>query len=217
MQPNAILCCQDRALQASLQSVINPEFQLYVCRDEDELSALLRDVKPELILFHVGVDPTRIDQAVSVILVHEDIPVFVLDGQVTNEIGKVMVKAGARGYCSDHIEPTLIVNGMHSILQGQLWAPRNVMRSIMDELMGRQSVTQSIEQNSEMATLTPREKQVSALVAKGYTNKDVADALGMTVRTVKAHLTASFEKTGTRSRLELSLKLRGDDVFDDAG
>jgi DNA-binding CsgD family transcriptional regulator len=53
--------------------------------------------------------------------------------------------------------------------------------------------------------LTPRERQVIALVGAGYTNKDLARELGISENTAKHHLTNVFDKLGVSNRLELVL------------
>ncbi|MBL8432557.1 MAG: helix-turn-helix transcriptional regulator, partial [Dechloromonas sp.] len=57
--------------------------------------------------------------------------------------------------------------------------------------------------------LSGRETQVARLVASGASNKEIADQLAITERTVKAHLTVIFEKLGVRDRLQLSLRING--------
>jgi len=57
--------------------------------------------------------------------------------------------------------------------------------------------------------LSEREVQVARLIANGASNKEIADRLVITERTVKAHLTAIFEKLGVRDRLQLSLRVNG--------
>jgi len=60
-----------------------------------------------------------------------------------------------------------------------------------------------------LAALSAREHQVAQAVARGGTNKEIARAMGITERTVKAHLSAIFEKLGVRDRLQLSLIVNG--------
>jgi len=57
--------------------------------------------------------------------------------------------------------------------------------------------------------LSQRERQVAEAVARGSTNKEIARVMAITERTVKAHLTASFEKLGVRDRMQLSLLVNG--------
>lgn len=59
------------------------------------------------------------------------------------------------------------------------------------------------------ALLSERELQAAKLVAGGASNKEIADQLAITERTVKAHLSAIFEKLGVRDRLQLSLRING--------
>ena len=59
------------------------------------------------------------------------------------------------------------------------------------------------------AALSDRETQVARLVSAGASNKEIAENLLITERTVKAHLSAVFEKLGVRDRLQLSLRVNG--------
>lgn len=56
--------------------------------------------------------------------------------------------------------------------------------------------------------LSPRERDVALQVAGGASNKDVARRLNITERTVKAHLTSTFDKLEVRDRLQLVIALR---------
>jgi two-component system, NarL family, response regulator DevR len=58
------------------------------------------------------------------------------------------------------------------------------------------------------ATLTPREREIAALVARGLSNAQIATRLGVTERTVKNRLTVVFHKLGVRSRVQLALRVR---------
>ena len=86
---------------------------------------------------------------------------------------------------------------------------RRIMQTLVNELLnggyeGEQSAHPSLK------LLTDRELEIAELVAEGSSNKMVATRLGITERTVKAHLTSSFNKTGARGRLELSLMVKGE-------
>jgi DNA-binding CsgD family transcriptional regulator len=56
--------------------------------------------------------------------------------------------------------------------------------------------------------LTPTERRVVELVVQGHTNREVADLLFLSVKTVAAHLTSAYAKLGVRSRTELAHRLR---------
>ena len=59
----------------------------------------------------------------------------------------------------------------------------------------------------ELDSLTARELMVARLVAQGESNREIAEALEITERTVKAHLTAIFEKLQVRDRVQLALAM----------
>lgn len=65
---------------------------------------------------------------------------------------------------------------------------------------------------AEFSRLTPRQREIAALVSEGESNGEIAAALGCSVATVKNGLSAIFKKTGTASRAKLMRKLLGDTV-----
>jgi DNA-binding NarL/FixJ family response regulator len=87
--------------------------------------------------------------------------------------------------------------GMFQELGARLWAER-----AEEELghMGGQAATP--------LELTERERRVASLVAEGLSNREVADQLFVSVRTVEWHLSGAYRKLGVRSRTELARELR---------
>jgi DNA-binding NarL/FixJ family response regulator len=69
---------------------------------------------------------------------------------------------------------------------------------------------------ARLASLTPQQFKVLVLVAEGQLNKQIADALGISERTVKAHLSALFEKLGVRNRTQAGVLLRSLELTDPA-
>lgn len=69
---------------------------------------------------------------------------------------------------------------------------------------------------ARLASLTPQQFKVLVRVAEGELNKQIADALGISERTVKAHLSALFEKLGVRNRTQAGVLLRSLELTDPA-
>ena len=106
--------------------------------------------------------------------------------------------------------PVLLRQVMLVVENGGLW----IGQSLLQKLVGSTSrlfSQRSSGQNTEscLSLLSEREAQVARLVAGGASNKEIAEQLFITERTVKAHLSAVFEKLGLRDRLQLSLKING--------
>jgi DNA-binding NarL/FixJ family response regulator len=68
---------------------------------------------------------------------------------------------------------------------------------------------QSLQQPSEVEVLTKREQEILALLAKGYLYKEIADRLGISLSTVRAHLHAVYEKLHVHSRTQAVIKFLG--------
>lgn len=71
-----------------------------------------------------------------------------------------------------------------------------------------QSFQKPLPTGAKDETLSKRETEVLALVAKGYANKEVADALGLSFETVRSYLKTIYSKLHVRSRTEAAMKFR---------
>lgn len=116
---------------------------------------------------------------------------------------------GASGCCNSYAAPEVLRQVALVVENGGLW----IGQSLLQRLVG--STSRALESRSEAvaetwsALLSEREAQVAKRVAGGASNKEIADQLAITERTVKAHLSAIFEKLGVRDRLQLSLRING--------
>jgi DNA-binding NarL/FixJ family response regulator len=99
------------------------------------------------------------------------------------------------------------------VQNGGLWIGQEMLRRLVggtSRILGARSVEQ--RKNEWSSVLSDRETQVARLVASGASNREIAGKLSITERTVKAHLSAVFEKLGLRDRLQLTLRINGLDV-----
>lgn len=142
------------------------------------------------------------------------IPCVVLSDQPSDEEALAAFAAGARGYCNTHAAAQLLVQIAAVVLQGGLWIGESLMKRLVSATGRLQSVAPTAEGETWSKNLTDREKQVARTLANGASNKEIARALGITERTVKAHVGAIFEKLQVRDRLQLSLRVNGHSLKD---
>ncbi len=119
------------------------------------------------------------------------------------------INQGARGYCHLHAVPDLLREVAHVVAFGGLWVgPELVERMVAAtrDLLGRAGAG-AAPPAPDLSALSAREVQVAHAVAAGKSNKEVAEQLFISERTVKAHLGAVFEKLGLRDRVQLVLRL----------
>lgn len=111
--------------------------------------------------------------------------------------------AGADGYLLKHAEPEVILDGLRQVARGQVPLDGRAARV----LLGARREPRGVE-------LTGREQEVLLLVADGLGNKQIARRLGITERTVKAHLTNIYQRLGVSDRTQADLwtegRLRGE-------
>lgn len=111
----------------------------------------------------------------------------------------------AKGYCNSHATPQLLQQVATVVAQGGLWIGASLMQRLLIPVNPLLAAT---SQDNLADMLTQRELEVARTIAAGASNKEIASQLGITERTVKAHIGAIFEKLNVRDRLQLAMLIR---------
>lgn len=119
--------------------------------------------------------------------------------------GLLALEAGAHTYCHSYAAEHTMRQMLDVIASGELW----VGRSLMARLLKGVRLGAATSGKSWHAPLTEREREVAAMAAMGDSNLTIANALGITERTVKSHLTTIFDKLDVSDRLQLALRIHG--------
>jgi DNA-binding NarL/FixJ family response regulator len=107
-----------------------------------------------------------------------------------------LLSAGASGYVLKRTAPGELINALRAVIKGGTYLDPNVAGAVVETFVWKQG-TGAVE------GLTDRETSVAKLVAQGYTNKEIASQLGISVKTVETHKARSMEKLELRSRADL--------------
>jgi DNA-binding NarL/FixJ family response regulator len=162
----------------------------------DEAVALARSLAPDLVLMDLqmpGVDGVSATRTI----VGEDLSqVLVLTSYSDSERIVAALDAGATGYLLKDAEPDDILSGIRAVSRGE---------SPIDPKAARQLLTARSARPAAAPDLTPREVEVLGLVRQGLANKQIARRLGISERTVKAHLTSAFSRIGVTDRTQAAL------------
>lgn len=133
-----------------------------------------------------------------------DLAVVALDLQPDQAVAVAALEAGARGYCHALATPPMLAQVAIVVSHGGLW----VGPELMSRMVAASHRLPVVASGPRLDCLTARELAVAEEVTRGASNKEVARNLGITERTVKAHLAAAFAKLGVRDRLQLALRLQ---------
>ena len=166
---------------------------------------LARELRPDVCLFDIrmpvldGLEATRLVAGPGVAdpMVVVVITTFDLDEYVYGAL-----RAGARGFLLKDAGPELLVQAVRSAADGEaLIAPSvtvRLLRAFADVPAGRPAA-------QPISPVTAREEEVLLAVARGLTNTEIADALHISLSTVKTHLASLMAKLGARNRVEIAM------------
>ena len=106
------------------------------------------------------------------------------------------LRAGARGYVLKSDPPADLVAAAEALLAGKPYFSGAISATLLDRFVEQRAA-------SAASPLTPRELDVVRLVAEGRNNREVADTLSISIRTVETHRAAAMQKIGVRTTAEL--------------
>jgi len=177
-----------------------------------ELRVELPRIKPKILLLdHDLPELDGVKGVGALIKLSPETTIIILSGPLTDEAEWDLFKTGVRGCCPRDIEPQHLESVVLAVQKGELWIRRSLTRRLLNELWTIALEKNQIKQNSSslLANLTRREHEIAKLVGNGESNKQIAQRLDITERTVKAHLTEIFRKLDIGDRLKLALIVTG--------
>ena len=122
-----------------------------------------------------------------------------------NEFVQAM-KLGCSGIVLKQTAPDLIVKSIRKVNNGEIWLDSHTTAAVMRQFStGFDNGPSGGTKTRERSPLSAREREIVALVAQGYKNKEMAEKMFISEQTVKNHLHNIFDKLGVSDRLELAL------------
>lgn len=177
-----------------------------VCRSEKELFVLIQQSQKETIVLLESRQYEDIGAFLS--LMHEDyahVKIVLCSNKPSYIEGFSMLPLGIRAYVNTYMAHVHIQDMLKAVKSGNIWLYPEFIQKMIEELA--QPKKPLHVKTSILDKLSERERQIALLVKEGLSNKEIAFKTEITERTVKAHLSAIFEKIGVRDRLSLALML----------
>jgi DNA-binding NarL/FixJ family response regulator len=167
----------------------------------DEALTKARELMPDVILMDISMPVC--DGLAATRRIRAEVPTAkIIMLTVAEQEGSLFeaIKIGAYGYLLKTIEPRPLVETLRGVLRGEAPVSRITASKILAEFA--RHAQQAGPATGPRPLLTAREREVLALVARGYTNKEVAAALGITPSTVKNHLQNILDKLHLENRVQ---------------
>jgi DNA-binding NarL/FixJ family response regulator len=110
------------------------------------------------------------------------------------------IMAGAKGYLQDTAEPEEVARAVELVASGSIWAPRKALSMLVDRMLDGGTLSPRTAPQ-----FTHRELEVLQLLVSARSNREIAEALGIEVRTVKSYVGRMMRKVGVGNRIALSI------------
>ena len=170
---------------------------------EDALRGIPKEL-PDVVLMDINLTGMNGIQCVS--RLKERLPKTQVLMLTTYEEGDMIfdsLRAGANGYLLKNMPREELVSAVEQVHAGGAPMSLQIARKVINHFH------RSKKPSSELAQLTVRELEILKQLAKGYMYKEIAENLGISMSTVRTHVSAVYEKLHVQSRTEAAMKLVG--------
>jgi len=174
--------------------------------DGRELLEKLGDLEPDIVLLDLrmpGMDGLSVLQTLQHVKGKSKIIVLTASDD-KNEWVQAM-KLGCSGIVVKQTASEMIVRSIRKVHEGEIWLDSNTTAAVMRQFSSPSDGTSTGRGGRGRSPLSNREREIVALVAQGYRNREMAEKMFISEQTVKNHLHNIFDKLGVSDRLELAL------------
>lgn len=201
-----ILLVDDHAmLRAGLRVLLDlyPDFEVVgEAGDGQEALALVREQSPDVVLMDIAMP--GLDGLMVTRRIREESPqsrVIMLTQHENKEYITPALQVGALGYVLKRSADEELVSAIRAVYQGQTYLDPLVTGIVVDDYRRR---LEGVPEGDPYESLTDREREVLVLVAKGRTNREIAELLHISPKTVDFHRTNLMRKLDVHSRTEVT-------------
>ncbi|MCA1567609.1 MAG: response regulator transcription factor [Acidobacteria bacterium] len=199
-----IFLADDHALiREGLKSLIEAEPDMSVVGETDNGRAAWREAKalrPDVVVMDISMP--ELNGAKATELLKRDCPeTKVLALTIHNDQGYLhqLLKAGASGYVLKRAAPHELIRAIRAVAAGETYLDPTIVNDVVGSYVRKQSAREGQPQGE----LSEREAEVLRLIALGYSNKEIATRLDISVRTVETYKARLMEKLNFHSRAEI--------------
>lgn len=207
MSSISVLLAEDHVItRQGIRRLLEGEKDLAVigeASDGEEAVQMVSELKPDVVVMDIampklnGIEATR-----QIKLIHPRTGVLILSAYDDDEYVFALLRVGAAGYLLKNVSGDELIRAIRAVYKGEPVLDSIIAQKVMNyfRLPGRVRGLEGVSEH-----LSKREIDIIKLAAEGMTNKDIADKLHLSSRTVEGHLRTIFNKLGVGSRTEAVL------------
>jgi DNA-binding NarL/FixJ family response regulator len=186
-----------------LTTLINQQSDLTVCGESDRAAEAFQEIvarKPDVAIVDISLkDSSGIELIKSLSESCPAVAILVLSMHDETHYAERALRAGARGYVVKRETTKKVVDAIRRVLEGKLYIGERVAEAITGRALG----TRQAETRSPVEQLSDRELEVFEMLGHGQGTRQIAESLGVSVKTIQAYCARIKEKMGLESATEL--------------
>ena len=209
--PIRVLIAEDQALlRSTLAALLQPEPGMSVvglAEDGVRAVALAAELRPDVVLMDIQMPGLTGIEATSRICADPALAatrVLILTMFEVDDYVLGALRAGACGFLLKDADPQSLVDAVRTVHEGQsLLSPQVLARLVARMPRTAPAGAPGIARADDVEALTPRQREVLLLIARGLSNSEIEVELGITRATCRSHITALLARLGARDRAQL--------------
>jgi DNA-binding NarL/FixJ family response regulator len=204
---NVMLVDDHRLLREGLSSILTKVEDMQVVGSVSSGEEAIRDasmLNPDLILMDIlmggmtGIEATRWIKEQN-----SDVKVILISSEVKKDLITAGIHCGIDGYLPKNVEKEALIEAIRVVMKGGRYFNEAITSLIFEDFYQKKKVTSLEGKVATSADLTKREHEVLAHLAAGKRNREIAEELFISVKTVETHRSHILEKLGLRNTAEL--------------
>ena len=201
-----IVACRYPLVQEGLSKILEEDKAIKVVSGVSNLIDLIESCKQfafDILLLGVELKGLNLTKILGLVKKNKSAKVILLiDRDYSENLLINAIRSGVRGYVLKDVDSSHLIKSVKAVFDGELWAERKLMGKVVD---GSSYPTKKLEVKGQIYDLTETEIKIIKLVLTGMTNREVADELYISEKTVKFHLYKIFKKLTIKNRAGLIL------------
>lgn len=191
-----ILADDHKLFREGVRSILENVDEIQIVDEVDNgraLIASLRAKQTDLVILDISMPGISGIEACR--LIHKEYPclkILILSMHGEESFVRSAIEAGASGYLPKEIDHTELIEAILTIYKGGSYFSKDISSKLISSYLTK-----------DKQHLTPREKEIIVLVCDGLSNKEIADKLSISVRTVDCHKNNILQKLGLKSSVDL--------------
>ncbi|MFZ9262807.1 MAG: response regulator [Chitinophagaceae bacterium] len=177
---------------------LDPEFEVVKVYDNTKtMIDEITDVHPDVAILDININPfSGIEATTMIKKLAPGAKIIGVSMHNQPSFAKKMIRNGAMGYVTKNSSKLEMYDAIRSVMKGEKYICAEIQRNITNQLLVE-------EEDNKLSKLTEREIEIIRLIKNGSTNKEIAETLFLSPRTVETHRARILKKLGLKNSLSL--------------